>query len=159
MKKIAVLAMALLLAAVTTYAGTEAGSTELGGAITVIKPQQGDLSGYAQGTIGYFVTSMLQVRAMASLNISGSVSGTAGGGLDLYFTPEMETVPFIGAAAQTSIGSNSGFADGLLLDIHAGMKQFVRENASINLSVSYLTSTKDFGSGSIIGLFGVSVYL
>ena len=161
MRKLIVAVAVLCLMSGVSMAGMQSGQVEIGGAVMVMKPTtEGDLTGTAMGGIGYMLTDNIELKGQASLTITGGdVSGTLGGGLEFYLTPSASMVPYIGASAMTSIGEYGG-GEGLLIDVHGGVKQFISENTSVNLTLYYETTTDNFTDGGmLIGMLGLSVYL
>jgi hypothetical protein len=146
------------LLAVSAFAGTEAGNLELEGAGSLqyqAESQSGagttDLTTYqGQIGVGYFVTDAIEIKlngVFQGQNISAngfnntSYSIFTEAGVDYHFMTKEKIVPYVGIYGgldfQLSSGAGSSSEVGGLVDVHAGMKQFVGERTSIDYRLSY----------------------
>ena len=145
------------LLALSAFAGTEAGNLELEGAATLQYQNQNqsggssaDIESYqGQVGVGYFVTDALEVKLNSVIQgqhfSSGGASFTtysifAEAGVDYHFMTKEKIVPYVGVYGGLDFqlsGAGGSSEVGGLVDVHAGMKQFVGERTSIDYRLSY----------------------
>lgn len=160
MKKINVL-LALAAAAFSGFAqaGIEKGDVEIGISLTVSEPDEGDGNTFIIGSYGYHITQNLQILGAGFIGESGgSEFGNIGAGVDYLFGgADSDVVPFVGGSYQLSVGD---FDSTDFIDIHAGLKQFIGERASIDYQIQRLEATdsdfSDFGQTNLT--IGINFY-
>lgn len=161
MKKFAVIAVVLSLLAMPaiTKAATEAGRIEVGGLAALYSTTESGSDPFYQITAqgGYFLTDQLELSALfAIFGASGDSFGLVGGGVDYhYFLQEPDLIPFTGASLTIPIGD---YDQDALLELRAGLKQFLGENFSMNYVLSYGIDTGETSEGLIRLQAGFSTY-
>lgn len=160
MKNIKVL-LAIVAAGFTgfAHAGIEQGDVEIGISLNVSEPDEGDGTTFIIGSYGYAVTQNLQILGAGFIGeAGGSEFGNIGAGVDYLFgNADSDVVPFVGASYQLSVGD---FDSTDFLDVHAGLKQFISERASIDYQIQRLEAVdSDFSDfGSINLTIGINFY-
>jgi hypothetical protein len=149
--------IAVFVITTTAYAGIEGGEKEIGGAFVVVKPKDGDATFMALGNLGYYLSANLKLGIVVQLNSDGDdTTGLVGGALDYLFNTGNEFIPYVGAGVFTMVGDDVD--SDALIDVHAGLKQFIGEQSSINYELRYLAMTDEPSDGAILGIIGFSVY-
>jgi len=148
--------LCVLVLVVQGFAATEAGDMEVGGQISLTIPDEGDESLMAMGNVGLFLTDIWQLSSrVIFVKFGDNEYGYVLGGLDYYFPGDTEYLPYVGGGIGISIMQDE---TDLGLDGHAGVKQFVLENVSVNYELSYTTRAEDIGAGDIVLSVGLSTY-
>lgn len=141
------------------HAGIEQGDVEIGISLTVSEPDEGEGNTFIIGSYGYNVTQNLQILGAGFIGESGGTEfGNIGAGVDYLFgNADSNVVPFVGGSYQLSIGD---FDETDFFDIHAGLKQFIGERASIDYQIQRLEATdsdfSDFGQTNLT--IGINFY-
>lgn len=152
--------VAICLVSTMAYAGIEGGEKEIGGAFSIMKPKEGDAVWLLLGTAGYYFNPNFRLSGLAIVTGSGGDDGDTTGIIgvtgDYLFNDGQDMIPYVGAGLSKAVGDDAG--SDALVDIHAGLKQFVSENTSINYEAKYSAITDDLGEGTISGTIGFSIY-
>jgi hypothetical protein len=157
--------LALALASSRAAAQIEAGdkAISVSGSISFSSTAgSSSTSGFAFGSLQYFMTRQLAVRANISEFISGGASSlsltTLGAGLEYDLQREQQTtVPYFAFDVATTTGGGTG-GSSMLLEPSAGIRFFVSRNTALNVAGLYQTSTSSSGSGTFVMQFGLSVF-
>ena len=123
------------------HAGIEQGDTEIGVSLNISEPE-GDIDGttFVIGSYGYAITNNVQLLGAGFIfETGGELFGNVGFGADYLFGDADSTVvPFVGGSYQLNVGDNDSTD---FIDLHAGLKQFISERASIDYQIQILEAT------------------
>lgn len=145
--------------AASPFTGIQQGEKEIGGAFSYMKPtESGSSSSWmAMGNIGYFLTPNVQVKGLGLVfGGGGNKNGTVGLTGDYLFDLGYAVMPYAGGGLLFSVGDTDL---GTLVDVHAGVKQFLSERTSLNYEGKYMLSLSDTSSGMLLFTVGLSIYL
>jgi hypothetical protein len=127
-------------------------------------------TGTIGGTVGYFITDIIELKAAATAtqfgtetcggvgDIPSSTLGVFSPGADFVFLARDGGVaPFVGAAYGLSFGDTLGI-DTDYLDVHGGAKFFIAERATLELKLTRFEPTESDASGRTELAAGINVY-
>lgn len=166
-----------LLAAPAAFAGVGAGDIEAGMNIslshtkTTTDTPAGSTdstsdSGNIGANVGYFITDMLEFKLAATGTVTSSggsktTTGTVNPGLDVVFLGKKGKVaPFVGASYAKAFGDTPpGGVDSDFYEGHAGVKFFIKEDASLEVKLARYEPTDDLSTMAHTELaVGLNVY-
>lgn len=128
-------------------------------------------TGFIGGNIGYFFTDIFEAKASLSAVISsftdpatGATTKTTVGvfapGVDAVFLGNKKVAPFVGLAYGLSFGDKPvGSPDSDFTDVHAGIKFFIKERASLEAKISKFEPTDSAAkTGRLEIALGLNIY-
>ncbi|OVE73353.1 hypothetical protein BVX93_01860 [bacterium B13(2017)] len=187
MKKLLLLLICIFLVTFSnsTFAKVSSGMSELQASLSITNTSNGSDSTSTTGIFGvnFFILDWLSLGGSLVGTLSDSDNYTSqsisiNAVVDFYLAPSSSVIPFVGVLAGATMqqseyevttyswwgGSSTTTIDdsetNFSYGAHAGLKIFIKENASLNLEVRYLTY--EFGDDDITqtqGLAGFSIYL
>jgi hypothetical protein len=120
-------------------AGTKKGDTEISGQLYFFSPSTGDETSTLFGSIGYFLTDRIELTVSSFLfTTGGNTMGSIGPGVEYYFTPEADTIYYVGGSLQLDMSDNDAGGDtDSSFDVHVGAKHFLTERTTVNGTIGH----------------------